>query len=247
MKWFRFLTAVGMFLPPLACAQPDWREMDWGDFIVRVGGSYIHPDDGSTSLKFRVLQHWDLYNTTWEVDSSTSWQFSAVWRPMPYWGIELMHIGGADYDADLDYFTGIPGREVIALGDFKASSSLAFVNWYILDGTCLGRPYIGVGINYTDFHDVSLSGAFNQFLIDSGLATGRGDFNLGHSWDWAAQAGVDFSFDWGFPLLVNASVQHFHSDTDARVTFPTELGYDRLYARFDYDPWGFNLSVGYRF
>jgi len=247
MKWMRFLAAIWILLPPLAGAQPDWREMDWGDFIVRVGGSYIHPDGEATSLQFRVLQHWDLYNTTWEIDSTRTWQISGVWRPMENWGVELIHINGADYDVDLDYFTGIPGRELINLGDFKATSTLAFVNWYILDSTCLGRPYIGAGINYTDFHDVDLSGEFNDFLVNSGLSTGRAQFNLGHSWDWAAQAGIDFSFNRESPLLVNASVLYFWSDADATVTFPTELGQDRFYAQFDYDPWVFNLGVGYKF
>ncbi|WP_323845389.1 OmpW/AlkL family protein [Microbulbifer magnicolonia] len=241
--FFSFLIAP----PPLASAQQDWREMDWGDFIVRLGGSYIHPDDESTSLKFRVLQHWDLYNTSWEIDTATTWQISGVWRPMEQWGVELLHINGAEYDVDLDYFTGTPGRELIELGDFKATSTLAFANWYMLDDTCLGRPYLGVGINYTDFHDVSLSGEFSDFLINSGLATGRGNFNLGHSWDWAVQAGVDLSFGRNSPLLINAAVLYFLSDTDATVTFPTELGQNRLYAQFDYDPWIVNLSFGFKF
>lgn len=247
MKLLPFAIALAISVPHPVKAQQDWRNMDWGDFVVRIGGSYIHPDDESTSLKFRVLQHWDLYNTTWEIDSAKTWQISGAWRPAEYWGVELLHINGADYDVDLDYFTGSPGTESIGLGDFKASSTLAFVNWYMLDANCLGRPYIGAGINYTDFYDVDIDRDFSNFLVDSGLATGAAEFNLGHSWDWAIQAGVDFSFSRNSGLLVNASVLYFLSDTDARVTFPTELGHNRLYAQFDYDPWIVNLGIGYKF
>ncbi|SHF13439.1 OmpW family protein [Microbulbifer donghaiensis] len=247
MKLLPLVMALAISAPQNANAQQDWRNVDWGDFIIRVGGSYIHPDDESTSLKFRVLQHWDLYNTTWKIDTAKAWQIAGVWRPAEYWGVELMHIDGADYDVDLDYFTGTPGRETIGLGNFKASSTLAFVNWYMLDANCLGRPYIGAGINYTDFYDVDLNREFNDFLVDSGLATGRAEFNLGHSWDWAVQAGIDFRFSADSPLQLNASVLYFLSDTDARVTFPTELGHNRLYAQFDYDPWIVNLGVGFKF
>ena len=247
MKLTRLIAILALILPMGVQAQQDWREVDWGDFILRLGGSYIHPDDNATSLKYVVLQHWDLYNTSWEFDSDITWNISGVWRPMDNWGIELMHINGAQYDVDLDRFTGIPGQHLIELGEFKASSTNAFVNWYGLDSLCLGRPYIGIGVNYTDYHDVKLSREFSNYLIDSDLATRRGKFNLGHSWGWAAQAGVDFNFGPDIPWLANLAVLYFKSDTDARVTFPTRIGHDHFYADVDYDPWIINLGVGYKF
>lgn len=241
------ILATLLFLPSLCWAQPDWREVEWGSFTLRAGGSYIHPDDNSSSLKFRVLQHWSLYNTTWEMESSRTWNISGVWKPMEYWGIELMYMGGADYDVNLDYVTGRPGYEQIHLGDFESTTGLAFVNWYILGEECLGQPYIGAGINYTDFREVDLDRQFDSFLRSSGVSAGPSQFNMGHSWDWAAQVGVDFLFNPEFPLRLNVAAIFFQSETDATITFPTDPGHGRLYADFKYNPWIFNLSLGYRF
>ncbi|GAA5443385.1 outer membrane protein W [Microbulbifer sp. NBRC 101763] len=231
-------------------AQEDWRDIEWGDFIVRFGLSYVTPNDAATSLKYRVLQQWDLYNTTWEMDTAQTWQISGVWRPTDRWGFELMHINNASYDVTLDNFTGNPGRDQIQLGDFKASSTLAFANWYFLDPSYFTRPYVGAGINYTNYHTVSISRQFNEYLIDSGMAVAPGSFNMGHSWDWALQAGVDFNLDFRqfqYPLIINLAALYYMSDTDPTVDFPTELGSDRLYAHFDYDPWVINIGVGTKF
>ncbi|KUJ83466.1 hypothetical protein AVO43_06280 [Microbulbifer sp. ZGT114] len=228
-------------------AQPDWREADWGDVILRVGGSYVSPDDESTPFKYAVLQNWDLYNARWEIDSETSWNLSAVWQPLDHWGVELLYIGSTGFDADLQGFRALPGRNAIPLGDFEVTSSNALINWYPLGAECLGRPYVGIGINYTDYHDVSLNGELSDFLIDSGVATGPGRLSLSYSWGVAAQAGLDFHFAHGSPWLANLSLLYFKSDTDARITFPTEPGFDRLYSDFDYDPWIVNLGIGYRF
>lgn len=251
MKPMRTVAALCMvfFLslsPPLS-AQPDWRDVDWGEFIVRVGGSYLHPDEDSTSPKFRVLQHWDLYNTRWEVDSDITWNISGVWRPDEHWGAELIHINGARYNTELSGFTGIPGRTAIGLGYFQATSTSAFANWYPLGADCLGRPYAGLGVTYTDFHDIQLNPELNAFLRNTDLATGNGKLSLGYSWGWAAQVGVDFSFGRNHSWLVNAAVLYFQSDSDVTISFPTRLGHDRLYADFDYDPWTLNLGIGYRF
>lgn len=251
MKPMRTVAALCMFFfilqSPLVCAQPDWREVDWGEFIVRVGGSYLHPDDDSTAPKFRVLQHWDLYNTRWEVSSETTWNIDGVWRPMEHWGAELMYIDSARYDVDLSDFTGTPGRNFIRLGDFEATSTSLFANWYPLGAECLGRPYFGIGVTYTDFDNIDLNPEFSTFLIDTKLATGSGSMGLSHSWGWAGQMGVDFSFGPNHNWLVNAAVVYFESDSDVTITFPTKLGQEHLYADFDYNPWTLNLGVGYRF
>ncbi|QFT56340.1 OmpW family protein [Microbulbifer sp. THAF38] len=247
---FRFLIFLFATSTINAKAQEDWRNIDWGEFMVRFGLSYITPNDAGTSLKYRVLQHWDLYNSTWEIDTAQTWQISGVWRPSDRWGIELMHINGASYDVVLDNFTGNPGNSQIKLGDFKTTSTLAFANWYFLDPSYIARPYLGAGINYTDYHTVSISRQFDEYLMDSDMSVAPGSFNMGHSWDWALQGGVDFNFDFRqfrYPLLINLAALYYLSDTDTTINFPTELGSDRLYAHFDYDPWIINIGIGTKF
>jgi outer membrane protein W len=241
------LVALTFAGAPHAMAEVTVGNINLGNFIVRMGASYVRPDEDSTALKFAVLQHWDFYDTSWEMDSDITWNISGVWKPLENWGVELMYIGSADYDITLTRFKGFPGRDRIHLGDFAASSSNVFINWYPLNSTCLVQPYMGIGLNYTDFHDESLHGEMQFFLVDSGLATGGGSFGLGHSWGATAQAGVDFNFGRDRSWLVNAAVLYIDSDSDVLITFPTQPGYDRLYADFDYNPWVINLGVGYRF
>ncbi|WP_346837424.1 OmpW family outer membrane protein [Microbulbifer sp. SAOS-129_SWC] len=247
MKLIRLTMAVTALMPLFAQAQQSWREVDWGNLIVRAGGTYIHPRGDATSLQYPILQNWDLFRTRWDFDSDTTWNLSVAWQPMDHWGFELMHIFNAQYDIQLSRFTGIPGRDLIELGKFEVTTSNAFINWYPLQPDCLGRPYFGVGVNYTDFRDMQLSHDFNRFLIDSDVSTGPADFNMGYSWGWAAQVGVDFTYSRSTPWLANVAVLYLDSDTNTRITFPTELGYDHLRAKVDYDPWMLNLSIGYRF
>ncbi|WP_237062594.1 OmpW/AlkL family protein [Microbulbifer zhoushanensis] len=225
----------------------EWHRIDWGDFLVRVGGSYIHPEDRSSQLKFAVLQSFDLYRTRWEFDSETTWHISAAWRPMEHWGIELMYIDGAEYDVNLSNFYVYPGRNSIDLGKFEATSSNAFLNWYPLDASCLARPYIGLGVNYTDYHDDRLDEDFANYLVDEGLATGPATLTLGHSWGAAGQLGVDYTPMRDVPLLLNLAVIYFESDTNAVVRYRTRRGNNRLYSDFDYDPWVVNFAIGYKF
>ncbi|WP_237055417.1 OmpW/AlkL family protein [Microbulbifer sediminum] len=258
MKLFQTLLAAIFLLPSLSAAGPagepevldrpqEWHHIGWGDFMLRIGGSYIHPDDRSSQLKFAVLQSFDLYRTRWEFDSETTWHISGAWRPMEHWGIELMYIDGAEYDVNLSNFYVYPGRNTIDLGKFEATSSNAFVNWYPLDASCQARPYFGLGINYTDYHDDRLDGDFAAYLVDAGLATGPADLTLGHSWGPAGQIGVDYTPVRDMPLLLNFALVYFKSDTNANIRYRTRRGNDRLYSDFDYDPWVVNFAIGYKF
>lgn len=247
MKLIRVSIAMTALIPLFAQAQQDWREVDWGDFILRIGGTYVHPRGDATSLQYPILQNWDLFRTRWDFDSDTAWNISGVWRPMDHWGVELLQIFNTQYKVDLSRFTATPGQDLIRLGEFDVVSSAAFINWYPLKPDCLGRPYVGIGVNYTDFRNAHLSRDFSNFLINSDVATGRGSFNLGYSWGWTVQAGIDFTYSRTTPWLANVAVLYMDADTKARVTFPTRLGHNHLRAVVDYDPWLLNLSIGYKF
>jgi len=247
MRFFPALLALALILSPAAQAQQDWRDVDWGDFIVRAGGTYVHPKADSSTLQFSVLQHWDLFRTKWDQDSDTTWNISAAWRPTEHWGVEFVQLFDAHYDVDLLRFNANPGRDSIKLGRYSARSSNLFVNWYPLGPNCLGRPYFGVGVNYTDFRSEHLDREFNHFLVDTDLATGIGDLSLGYSWGWAGQIGMDLTYNSQSPWLANIAVLYFDSDTKTRVTFPTKPGTDHFRAQLNYDPWVLNLGVGYKF
>lgn len=247
MKSLRLTAALAFFSPFYASAQIPVSDVDLTRFYLRLGASFIYPQDDATALKYDLLQHWDLYNTRWKIDDDTTWNFSTAWRPLPYFGLEFLYIGGAEHHADLTRFSYYPGRDNIRFGDFKTTSANLFANWYMTDETCLGQPYLGVGVNYTDFYDDKLDRQFQDYLVDSGLAVRSSYFGMGHSWGVSAQLGLDWRLGQDRSWLINGAILYTDADTDAQVIFPTKPGYERLYFDYDYNPWTLNLGVTYEF
>ncbi|WP_160153155.1 OmpW family protein [Microbulbifer sp. ALW1] len=253
MKMTRVLTPLAIAVAAMVSAQQAAADM-WsdGDFVVRVGASWVDPDDGND--QFRLSD--DLLGLNFDVDSDTTWNISGAWLPVEHWGVELMYIGATDHDLDI---TGIRDGNVTystdryRVGGFEASYSNAYLNWYPLSRDCMGQPYVGIGVNYTDFSDESLRGELRDFINDPdvGLDVRNVDYGLGHSWGFTGQIGVDFRFGRDSAFLVNAAVLYIDADTDL-TTYYTNValeGRPRLSVTddVDYSPWVFNLGVGYSF
>ncbi|WOX04611.1 OmpW/AlkL family protein [Microbulbifer pacificus] len=249
MKILR-LAASLIFIPPLlASAQIPVSDLDLTRFYLRMGGSFVYPDDDGTPLKYYELQDWQLYRTNWDIEEDTTWNVSGVWRPLPYLGLELLYVGDADHSLHLENFRAYPGRDNIYFGRFSTSSANLFVNWYMTDLDCLGQPYLGIGLNYSDFYDDELNPEFQRYLMDSGMAAGLGKLGMGHSWGASAQLGIDWRLGRGFASswLINAAVIYTDTSTDAVVTYPVSPGYERLYSDLDTNPWTLNLGITYEF
>ncbi|MBN8430287.1 hypothetical protein JF535_05395 [Microbulbifer salipaludis] len=249
MKTLRLAACLAMVLPMFAKAQIPISDVDLTRFYLRLGASLVYPDDNNTSLKYYLLQDWELYRTHWEVEDDTTWNVSGVWRPLPYLGVELLYIGDSDHSLTLQNFRATPGQDNIYFGRYSASSANLFVNWYMNDLICLGQPYLGIGVNYSDYYDDELNPDFQRYLINSGMATGPGRFGMGHSWGGSAQLGIDWRLGRGIARswLINAAVIYTDSNPDAEVTYPTAPGYERLYSEFETNPWTLNLGITYEF
>ncbi|WP_288131174.1 OmpW family outer membrane protein [Microbulbifer sp.] len=240
---------LSLITTPSARAQIQASDIDLTRFYLRLGVSFVYPDDDATSLKYYLLQDWELYRTHWEVEEDTTWNISAVWRPLPYAGLELLYINGADHSLTVENFRAYPGRDFIKFGRVASSSANLFVNWYMLDDDCLAQPYLGIGVNYSDFYDDALNSDFQHYLQDSGISTGPAKFGMGHSWGASAQLGIDWRLGRGraSSWMINASVMYTDANTDGVVTYPISPGYDRLYSDFETNPWTLNLGVTYEF
>ncbi len=91
------------------------------------------------------------------------------------------------------------------------------------------RPYLGAGVNYTRFSDVSFSPAVNTALQPS---IKKNSFGL------ALQAGLDVPVGGGW--LLNADVKKVRLATDVS-SFGSKVG------NFAVDPWLLSVGVGRRF
>ncbi|WOX06117.1 OmpW/AlkL family protein [Microbulbifer pacificus] len=253
MKMTRVLTPLAIAVAAMVSAQQ--AAADWwsdGDFVVRVGASWVDPDNSDNNLRFD--ENW--IKEDFDLDSDTTWNISGAWLPVEHWGVELMYIGDTSSDMELqrlrtgDVVYDIDNYDV---GSFDASYSNLFLNWYPLSRDCMGQPYVGIGVNYTDFSDESFSRRFNDLLIDNDIIVDDASVGLGHSWGFTGQIGVDFRFGRESAFLVNAAVLYIDADTDFNIYYKDAQSLDPNVTRrisvsdVDYSPWVFNLGVGYSF
>lgn len=262
-------------------AQPALADYKAGDIIVRVGASYVDPDedrilsrilpftlvepltpeeieDGVVPERLNVNAAVDL-----RIDDDTTWYIGGVWLFADHWGLELQHVANASHDVDMSAaaFSGnalLPNSSIAgSLGSFDANITTLMVNWYPVDPTCLIQPYVGLGVNYTNFDS---DNDFKQIrsVFGSGDFGADGRLGLGSDFSWAAQVGVDFVLGRDSNWIINAAA--IYVDAKPRL----ELGFDlltdapppftspsalpvRVRTDFDYSPWVFNLGIGYKF
>ncbi len=100
------------------------------------------------------------------------------------------------------------------------------------------RPYVGAGVNFTNFFD-------NEITNDVG---GRlSDLSLSKSWGLAAQVGVDYQVDknwlinasiWYAQISTDASFNYTFNDAGVKTTVPVTI-------ETDINPFVYMVSVGY--
>ncbi|WKT59297.1 OmpW family outer membrane protein [Microbulbifer thermotolerans] len=263
MKMMRILTPV---LAPLALAVstdalagpsgyiPAPPPPKTQEFIVRIGASYIHPNSEQVSFVDDSLQYFDAFRATIDPDDEWGWNISGVWKPHDHFGFELMYVDGDDHvGGNSKGFVTVAGFDDVALRNlakFEADMSMAYVNWYPLDPSCIFQPYVGVGINYTDFGGESFRGVARADLNDLGL-TSR--LSLGNSWGYTWQIGADINFGHDSAWLVNMAAIYVDSETDLGFTVRnntstnTDFFLESYSGDYLYNPWVFNLSIGYKF
>lgn len=226
------------------------------EFMVRVGASYITPNSEQVTFAddtFQFFNAFDAFRARMSPDDEWGWYINGEWKPMDHWGFELSYTDGDSHAGGNahGYFSvfGFDDR-FRDLGEFEPEMSTASVKWYPLDPSCLVQPYVGVGINYTDFSSEKFTGVRRAEFQDLGL---RGEFNLGNTWGYTWQLGVDFYFGHDSAWLINAAAVYVDSETDLSFSWfddgsVSSSSFIESYSGdYQFNPWTFNLGVGYRF
>jgi outer membrane protein len=100
-------------------------------------------------------------------------------------------------------------------------------------------PYVGAGVNYTNFLDKKLK-------FESGARAGNSIKLESDSWGYALQAGLDINLKDGW--LINADVKYVTIDTDVKARLgANNTGAWEKIDSLDIDPWVFGLGVGKKF
>lgn len=228
----RFLTTLLCCCCCLSMSVPK-ANAEQGDWLVRLRGIAIAPDDNSSNISLSGTQ---LSGSGVEVDTSYVPELDITYMVTDHIGVEVI-AGIANHDVNL---TG-PGPALSGLG--LPDGQKLFDTWVLPPTVTLQyhffpektiRPYLGVGVNYTATLWDDATESFENMV-------GPVDVNSTNSWGWAAQAGVDIAWkgDWYFNLDLK------YIDFDSEASLGTNLG--TLRVDVDIDPFVFGAGIGYRF
>lgn len=174
------------------------------DWLLRVGAHNVGPKSDNHAVV--------------NVDDGTMLTFNVTYLFNENWGLEVL--AALPFSHDINLNTG--GR----VAETKHLPPTVSVQYHFLPNAKF-RPYVGVGLNYTNFFDEKTTGAL------AGTA-----LSLDNSFGAAAQLGADIAIndDWFF----NVDVRWMDIDSDARLG-GASIGSVAI------DPIAFGVSFGRKF
>jgi len=214
------LLAVAPFYATNAAAEPVGSEFDAGDWMVRLRGIGVQPDEGSSGWKING----DTFKGAADVDISNTIvpELDVTYFITSNLAVELI--------AAVTPHT-IEGRKGIAsygdVGDvWLLPPTLTLQYHFNLGGGV--KPYVGAGVNYTMFLAEDAGASYNNLKLDD-------------SFGLALQAGLDVNLrgDW----YLNVDVKKLWLETEATVG----LGAAKVTTDVDIDPWIIGVGLGYHF
>ncbi|MCH1928904.1 outer membrane protein OmpW [Shewanella sp. A25] len=186
-----------------------------GDILVRAGAVVVAPNESSDDVAgFGEFQ----------VNNNTQLGLNFGYMLTDNLGVELLAATPFSHDVSL--------HGVGKIAETKHLPPTLVAQYYFGDAQSVLRPYVGIGVNFTNFFD-------NEFTNDlDGALT---DLSISNSWGIAAQAGVDYQVNKHW--MVNASVWYAQINSDVKF----KLAGNDVVIDTDINPWVYMLSVGYRF
>ncbi|MEL4339210.1 outer membrane protein OmpW [Shewanella xiamenensis] len=186
-----------------------------GDIIVRAGAVVVAPSESSDPVAtFGEFQ----------ISNNTQLGLNFGYMLTDNFGVELLAATPFSHDVSL--------AGVGKIAETKHLPPTLVAQYYFGNAQSALRPYVGVGVNYTNFFDNEFTNDLNGALTDLSMST---------SWGLAAQAGIDYQVNKNW--LVNASVWYAQISTDVKF----KLAGDTKVIDTDINPWVYMVSVGYTF
>ena len=183
-----------------------------GDWLVRFGGSNVDPKSNNGDVV--------------DVGSDTSITFTGSYMLTDAWSLELLAAWPFEHTINLK-------SDGSRVGSTKHLPPTFSINYHLFRNADF-RPYVGVGVNYTNFFDTDTKGDLDNL---------GGDLDLDSSWGLAGEIGIDYELtnDW----MIGAQVYYMDIDTDAKLKI-SDLGYKEKF-NVSIDPWVYLITVGKKF
>lgn len=191
-----------------------------GDIIVRAGVATVAPNESSQDVAGLG---------EFGVSSNTQLGLNFGYMITDNFGVELLAATPFSHDVSL--------KGVGKIAETKHLPPTLVAQYYFGNSNSKFRPYIGAGVNFTNFFD-------NHFTKnDAAAPLGLNNLSIENSWGLAAQIGADYQVNKKW--LVNASVWYADIGTDVKFN-STALNAD-VKIKTDINPWVYMVSVGYTF
>jgi outer membrane protein len=178
--------------------------MDQGDWLIRFGVSQVDPKSNN--------------HPAVSVDSATSATFNFTYMMTANWAVEVLAAYPFEHDISL-----IGGPEVGSTKQLPPTVSLQY--HFLPDSTF--QPYVGLGVNYTNFFSEKLYGPLEGASL-----------SLDDSWGWAGEIGADIMLNEKWFLNLNLRYIGIESDTTVN---------GEPFGKVKIDPWVYGAHAGFRF
>ncbi|MBN8488198.1 MAG: OmpW family protein [Burkholderiales bacterium] len=217
-------TLAALAAPQFAAAQ------DSGNWIVRARAVKLNSaNTNDSTLKGTLDAVTVLANPTAEINDKWIPEVDITYFFTPNFAAELI----LTYPQKQTLYAVSNGTRVAAIGEFKHLPPTLTAQYHFTGMGAL-RPYVGVGLNYTNISDVHIT-------IPAAATVAGADIPLNlkrNSYGLAAQLGADYALGGGW--LLNVDVKKVQIKTDVLVG-AAKVG------TFKVDPLLVSLGVGMRF
>lgn len=194
------LAAAGALAAPVVHADDAW--------VIRVGGAVVAPKDNNGTLA----------GARADVSNSTRPTIDLEYLITPHWGVDVL--GATPFLHDV----ALKGLGTVART--KQLPPTIGVNYHFMPNATWS-PFVGLGVNYTNFFDTHATGALYGNSV-----------SIANSWGVAARAGFDvkISDKW----IATVDLRWADIESDVKVN-NSKVGTVKI------DPIVFGASIGYRF
>lgn len=214
-------------------------QLEGGDMLLKFGWAQVSPA-GQPNTGFATVDGTPATALGEDLVSVSDGQAAGIsftYMFNPIVGIEVL--ASTPFEHDIKAENGLTGLGLDKIGSTKHLPPTIQAQFFPLgDRDTAWQPYVGIGVNYTWFHDEKLT---NE--AEAGLATTSSKFSLKDSVGIAASVGLDWYMtdNW----ILNASVMWVDINTEAEIK-NTALGNVEI-RDIEIDPWVYRVNIGYRF
>jgi outer membrane protein len=224
MKIFtRVMVAIGL----LAFVAGPALAYEPGTFVLRGGVGTVAPK--SNGLKISD----EFESVVIDVENGTSMTLTGTYLFNEHWAIDVLAALPFKHDikATVDIGEG-PGKAKIA--STKQLPPTVSLQYHFSPDSDF-QPYVGVGMNWTDFSDTKMVMEIDEDPVA---------LKLDNSTGIAAQFGGDWAI--GDHAVVNFDIRYIDIDSDVSVEFFGMDEFEKL-GTVEIDPWVYSINLGYRF